>query len=73
MLVTFNDDVDQYTQAFVRQADAFSAMGEVEPALDALSAALRLDPLLRRSKGFQVQLHYLAIEQHFIFFMLRSL
>jgi hypothetical protein len=41
-------------QAFVRQADALSAMGEVEPALTALSTALRLDPLLRRSKGFQV-------------------
>lgn len=41
-------------QAFVRQADALSAMGQVEPALDALSTALRLDPLLRRSQAFQV-------------------
>jgi len=40
----------------VRQADALSAMGKVEPALGALSTALRLDPLLRRSKGFQVLL-----------------
>lgn len=45
----------KWAQAFVRQADALSAMGEVEPALTALSTALRLDPLLRRSKGFQVK------------------
>lgn len=45
----------KWAQAFVRQADVFSAMGEVEPALDALSTALRLDPLLRRSKGFQAK------------------
>lgn len=38
----------------MRQADALSAMGEVERALAALSTALCLDPLLRRSKGFQV-------------------
>lgn len=46
--------VSQWTQGYVRQADAFSAMGEVRPALSALSTALRLDPSLRRSKGFQV-------------------
>lgn len=43
----------KWAQAFVRQADALSAMGEVERALAALSTALCLDPLLRRSKGFQ--------------------
>lgn len=43
-------------QAFVRQADAFSAMGNAETALAALSTALRLDPSLRRSRGFQVLL-----------------
>ncbi|KAG0584991.1 hypothetical protein KC19_3G249100 [Ceratodon purpureus] len=45
----------KWAQAFVRQADALSGMGEVESALNALSTALRLDPLLRRSKGFQAK------------------
>lgn len=47
-------DGEPHTQVYVRQADALSAMGEVEPALAALASALDLDPLLRRSKGFQV-------------------
>lgn len=44
-----------WSQVYVRQADALSAMGEVEPALAALATALHLDPSLRRSKGFQAK------------------
>jgi hypothetical protein len=41
-------------QAFLRQADAFSAMGEIQAALSALKTALHFDPSLRRSKSYQV-------------------
>ncbi|CAM6017087.1 unnamed protein product [Sphagnum balticum] len=45
----------QWPQAFLRQADAFSAMGEIQAALSALKTALHFDPSLRRSKSYQVK------------------
>lgn len=46
-------------QAYICQGDALLAMEEWDAAEKAYSAALQLDPSIRRSKSFKVYLHSL--------------